>query len=163
MKTYQKIFYGLLLVASAAWAVSEAVDRDASRNARHFPRGVYLGSDSSRVATDTANKVAHSGGARIDFAFGALGNDGGTMACEWAHIVGVVEGAQMGDPCFVGIGAGNTNPISNANNQQVDLFQCQVVDAGNYQGVVKLRHCGPQSRAALEDAGYQVRTISNGL
>jgi hypothetical protein len=152
---------GLVLGGGVALAVSETVEREVSNKPRHFPKGIYVGSDNGKVVSDTANKMTHTGGGRIDFAFSALGNDGGTMAQEWAHIVTVVEGAKFGDPCFVGIGTGNTNPISNLDNQQVDIFDCQVVDAGAVSGVVKLRHIGPQSRAALEDAGYQIRTISN--
>lgn len=142
-----------LTVGGLAWAATETLDRITSVNPQHFIKGLYVGTEASRAAADTKNKVKHTGADLVDYTFGALPDDGGTtgVACQLSVPSATVEGAQVGDPCFVGVRA----PSTPSNDLNTNLFSC-VVTASN---TVKVRRCGDRGAAALTDSGFEVRTI----
>lgn len=158
MNKHIKVILGCLLFGALAWAASEQVDRITAARPQHFLKGLYVGTDVSRAATDTANKVTHTGAGRIDYAFPALPDDGGTTgdACQITPGSVTVEGALIGDPCVVGIGHLSTSAGLPSGDLTTDKVSCYV-SASN---TVKVRRCGARAEAAIIDAGYHVRTFS---
>lgn len=157
MKTINKVVLALFTsfcLIGVAFAASEAVDRVTSVRPQHFLKGIYVGTDSSRAATDTSNKLTHTGSEKLDYLFPAILNDGGLDgdACILSTNTATVEGAQTGDPCMVGF---TLAAVPDAGGDSI--FNCFVTSAGR----VGVRRCAPRGAGALPDAGYYVRTFSN--
>lgn len=89
------IAVSMLLLAGAAFAVSESIDRWSNPRPIQFLSGIYVGSDASLVANNVTNKLTRVYGttATIDFASTTVG------VLESSAIT--VTGARTGDRCVV--------------------------------------------------------------
>lgn len=140
------IFRPLFIVDAFAQAV-EKVDRAGSLYPLFFDRGFYVGPRSPDPTSTTANKVTRmlSTSATIDVA---------TVTAACNDSAGqTITGAQVGDPCFVGM----PTTLTGAGTGLSATFTCYVSAANT----VVLRHC-PVGVAADDPASatYFFRVIS---
>lgn len=136
------------LITPAIAQVTERVDRAGSLYPLHLDRGVYVGPRVPDPTTTTANKVTRmlSASATIDVA---------TVTAQCNDSAGTtIVGAQVGDPCFVGM----PTSLTGANTGRDATFTCWVSAADT----VKLRHC-PVGVGADDPASavYYFRVISS--
>lgn len=135
------------LVSAMAQGVVEKVDRAGSLYPLFFDRGFYVGPRSPDPTSTTANKVTRmlSTSATIDVA---------TVTAACNDSAGqTITGAQVGDPCFVGM----PTTLTGAGTGLSATFTCYVSAANT----VVLRHC-PVGVAADDPASatYFFRVIS---
>lgn len=132
---------GLAVVAVALFAVSaHAAALTLHYIAQSFRGGAFFGITASKTSGNIL-KGAYEASASIDF--GSV-----TITCEDSAAI-TVTGAQVGDPCFVGIDSATVNAANSS-------FTCYAL-----ANQVKVRHCSHGSASNPAEAVYRVRVISS--
>ena len=136
MKNFKRAAVAILLVGSVAFAAA----LDIQQVAQVFRAGFWSGTTAAKTA---GNKVTgmYEASATIDFA--AV-----TTTCADSSAI-TVTGAQVGDPCFVGIDSATVNAANSS-------FTCYAL-----ANEVKVRHCAAGTATDPTSATYRVRVISS--
>lgn len=140
---------GLLAFAGLAYAASEKVEREGGQFPIFFNKGIYVGPDSPNPANDVNNKVGRMLGASVTIDFASS-----TITCRDSTAISVL-GAQVNDPCFVGMPA----TLTAGGTGLHESFTCYVSAADN----VKIRACPAGTADDPGNVTYKVRVISNNL
>lgn len=147
MKKFLPYIVGLSLIALTASAVQEKVERYGGQYPVWFNKGIYVSPDSPASPNDTVHKVTRvlAGSATIDFATA-------TIVCRDSSAITVI-GAQVNDPCFVGMPA----TLTAGGTGLHESFTCYVSAAD----AVKVRACAAGTADDPPSVVYEVRVISN--
>lgn len=137
----------VLGIAAVALGATERVERVGSAFPIWLNKGIYIGPDVPSPANDKNNKVtrALTGFSTIDFA-------SATITCRDSTAFSV-PGAQVLDPCFVGMPA----TLTTGGTGLHETFSCYVSAADN----VKVRACAAGTADDPPSVTFAVRVISS--
>ena len=136
MKNFKRAAVVVLLVGSVAYAA----DLTIQWSAQVFRAGFWSGATASKTA---GNKVTGAYAGSVTYDFGES-----TIECDDSSTI-TLTGAQVGDPCFVGIDDQGAAAVNSS-------FTCYAVANG-----AVVRHCPAGTASNPLDAGYRVRVISS--
>ncbi len=136
MKNHKAALVAVLVVGSIAYAAALEI--------RTIPQVFRAGFWSGTTAAKTAgNKVTGVYEGSLVYDFGAS-----TIECDDSSTI-TLTGAQVGDPCFVGIDDQGAAAVNSS-------FTCYATANG-----AVVRHCPAGTASNPLDAGYRVRVISS--
>lgn len=138
---------GVVAFIGVAYAATEKVERYGGQYPVWFNKGLYVSPDSPASPNDTTHKVTRmlAGSATIDFA-------SATITCRDSSAITVI-GAQVNDPCFVGM----PTTLTAGGTGLHESFTCYVSAAN----AVKVRACAAGTADDPPSVVYEVRVISN--
>lgn len=136
MNNFKKAAIAVLLAGSVAYAA----DLTIQWSAQVFRSGFWSGATAAKTAGNKVTGV-YEGSVTTDFA-------NTTIQCEDSDAI-TVTGAQVGDPCFVGIDSATVNAAHSH-------FSCYAL-----ANQAKVRHCPAGTATNPAEAVYRVRVISS--
>lgn len=136
MKKTLAMLASVMLLAGVAAAGNASITYIASV----LRGGAFFGSTAAKTS---GNKVSGAYEGTLDFDFAST-----TIQCEDSTAI-TVTGAQVGDPCFVGIDSATVNAAHSS-------FTCY-----SLANQAKIRHCPAGTATNPTDAGFRVRVISS--
>lgn len=138
---------GCVALAGVAYAATEKVEFYGGAFPVWFNKGMYLGPLVPSPQNDTIHKMTRSLSGVITFDFAAQ-----SILCEDSTAI-VVIGAQVNDPCFVGI----PTTLATTTTGRDHTFSCYV----SAVDVVKVRACPAGTSDNPPSATFKIRVLSN--
>ena len=141
------ILLGVIFFGAVVYAATEKVEFQGSQFPTWFNKGIYVGPLVPSPAGDKLNKITRvlSATATIDFA-------SATITCRDSAAI-VTTGAQIGDPCFVGM----PETLTAGGTGLHETFSCYVSAAD----AVKVRACAAGTADDPASVVFKVRVVSN--